>query len=42
MVHFKKVKARVPMDTDATAKVLEANMPTELVEKIVGSEVSED
>ena len=42
MVHFKKVKARVPMDTDAAAKVLKANMPTELAEKIVGSAVSED
>ena len=39
---FKKVKARVAMDTEKTAEVLETNLPMEIAEKIVASALSED
>jgi hypothetical protein len=39
---FKKVKARVAMDTEKATAMLETNLPVELAEKIVASAVSED
>ena len=41
-LHFKKVKARVVMDTEEVTKALETNLPVELAEKIVASAVSAD
>ena len=41
-LHFKKVKARVVMDTEKATKALETNLPVELAEKIVASAVSAD
>jgi hypothetical protein len=41
-LHFKKVKARVAMDTEKATEALENNLPMELAEKIVASAVSED
>ena len=38
-LHFKKVKARVVMDTEKATKALETNLPVELAEKIVASAV---
>lgn len=39
---FKKVKARVAMDTEKTTEALETNLPMEIAEKIVASALSED
>ena len=39
---FKKVKARVVMDTEMATKALETTLPVELAEKIVASAVSAD
>jgi len=39
---FKKVKARVVMDTEKATKALETNLPVELAQKIVASAVSAD
>jgi hypothetical protein len=41
-LNFKKVKARVAMDTEKTTAALETSLPMELAEKIVASAVSED
>ena len=41
-LHFKKVKARVAMDTEKTTEALETNLPMEIAEKIVASALSED
>ena len=38
---FKKVKARVAMDTEKTTEALETNLPMEIAEKIVASALSE-
>lgn len=39
-LHFKKVKARVVMDTEKATEALETTLPAELAEKIVASAVS--
>ena len=39
---FKKVKARVAMDTEKTTEALETNLPMEIAEKIVASALSQD
>ena len=43
-LHFRKVKVRVPMDTEEATKALTAKLPVELAETIVasGSAVSEE
>ena len=41
-LHFKKVKARVVMDTEKTIEALETNLPMEIAEKIVASAISEN
>jgi hypothetical protein len=41
-LHFKKVKARVAMDTEKITEALETNLPMEIAERIVASAVSED
>ena len=41
-LHFKKVKARVAMDTEKTIEALETNLPMESAEKIVASAISEN
>ena len=39
---FRKVKVRVPMDTEEATNALTAKLPVELAETIVASAVSED
>jgi hypothetical protein len=41
-LHFKKVKARVAVDTEKTTAALETKLPMEIAEKIVESAISED
>ena len=41
-LHFRKVKVRVPMDTEEATKALTAKLPVELAETIVASAVSEE